>query len=348
MKIEAYNEFEASMTQLKDEGNFIPDTSTDEGYKASKEFAIKSRKIEINIEKVRVNEKKYFIECGKQVDSQAKSLTSEISNVRLPHFEAYKAVDNKIKIEKERRLNECQQKIDAMTCLIDKAQYAPSAEVADFIQSVTDTNTDEGFYELMLEAFNAKTRVLKTLAEMYENKQNAEAEAIELAELRALKAERDQRDHDERIKKEASEKADAEAKAAIEREEQAKRDQLKAEQDTLDAEKRLIEQEKQNKVNAENARIEAEARILAATKKAEQDAIDAAEEARLAEVARQEQEAETERLRVEKLEANKKHVGKIRGEIKDDLMGLGVDESLAKKITLALCKSQIRHNKVSY
>jgi hypothetical protein len=348
MEIKAYNPLNAQLAQLKELAAFIPDASTKEGYEKSRRLSLDIGKVKSNLEKVRKSEKDYFLQGGKEVDSQAKVIKAELEEAQSPHLEAYKAVDNRAKIEKERRLNECQQKIDAMTCLIDKAQYAPSAEVADFIQSVTDTNTDEGFYELMLEAFNAKTRVLKTLAEMYENKQNAEAEAIELAELRALKAERDQRDHDERIKKEASEKADAEAKAAIEREEQAKRDQLKAEQDTLDAEKRLIEQEKQNKVNAENARIEAEARILAATKKAEQDAIDAAEEARLAEVARQEQEAETERLRVEKLEANKKHVGKIRGEIKDDLMGLGVDESLAKKITLALCKSQIRHNKVSY
>jgi hypothetical protein len=346
-EIVEYNEFKAGMAKLRDMANFIPEVETKEGHQKSKRVSLDIRKVRTKLEAAKKGAKQYWIKGGKEVQSQFNELEGEILALIEPHETAYKEVD-KIKKEHEKnRIEGLEIRIQAFVDLPEMLAENHSSEVAMAIDSL---NTEEclDFYEFATPALKARNAAKQLLEALFVRKLKEEKDAIELEELRQLKIERDQRDHDERIKKEASEKAEAEAKAAIEREEQTKRDQLKAEQDTLDAEKRLIEQEKQNKVNAENARIEAEARILAATKKAEQDAIDAAEKARLAEVARQEQEAETERLRVEKLEANKVHVGKIRGEIKDDLMGLGIDESLAKKITIALCKSKIRHNKVSY
>ena len=337
MKIEAYNEINAKLNEIKEAANFIPDANTKEGYDKSKRLSLDIGKIKTKLEKVRKTEKEYFLTGGKEVDLQAKLIKSQLEEAQAPHMEAYKAIDNKAKIEKERRINQAQQKIDAVTGLIEKAQFANSKEISDFFQAADDMDTESGFYELTSEAIMAKARVLKTLSTIYQEKKQAEQNAAELEELRKLKAEQEQKERDERIKREAAQKAEAEAKAAIEREEQAKRDKLAAEQAQLEAEKRAIEQEKQAKIDAENAKA-----------KAEQDSKEAAEQARLAEVARQEQAAKAEAERLAQLEANKNHVAKIRGQIKDDLIKCGLDEETAKAVTMALCKKDIRNTQVNY
>ena len=330
MKIEAYNEINAKLNEIKQAANFIPDASTKEGYEKSKRLSLDIGKVKTKLEKVRKAEKEYFLTGGKEVDSQAKLIKSQLEEAQAPHLEAYKTVDNKEKIEKQSRMNAAQQKIDALTALIEKAQFAKSKEIADFLQIADDVDTESGFYELTSEAVLAKARVLKTLTALYQEKKQAEQNAAELEELRKLKAEKEQKERDERIKREAAQKAEAEAKAAIEREEQAKREKLAAEQAKIEAEKRAIKQAKQAKIEAEKA------------------AKEAAERARLAEIARQEQAAKAEAERLAQLEANKKHAAKIRGEIKEDLMQYGLDEKTAKAITMALCKKEIRNTQVNY
>ena len=336
IKIQAYNEFAAGMAALKDEGNFIPCVDTKEGYEASKEYAKKARKVEINIEKTRVAEKKYFVEGGRQVDLQAKTLLSEISASRLPHFEAVKAVDDAEKLKKQKRQDEATAKIDALASMIETAEYLDSVGVSELIEQCEQFDTEKGLWELTGDGVACKARVGKKLLEMYLSKQQSEANEKELAELRAKQAIQDQKDHDAEVARKAKEAAEAETKLAQEREEQAKRDKLKAEQDTIEAEARFIEQEKQAKIDTENAKAEAQ-------KQSEQ----AAENARIAEVARQKAEQEAAAAEQAKLEANKKHVGKIRGEIKDDLIELGLSLEDAKKVTLALGKT-IRNTKINY
>jgi hypothetical protein len=354
-EIVEYNEFKAGMAKLRDMANFIPEVETKEGHQKSKRVSLDIRKVRTKLEAAKKGAKQYWIKGGQEVQSQFNELEGEILALIEPHETAYKEVD-KIKKEHEKnRIKGLEIRIQAFVDLPEMLAENHSSEVAMAIDSL---NTEEclDFYEFATPALKARNAAKQLLEALFVRKLKEEKDAIELEELRQLKIERDQRDHDERIKKEASEKAEAEARAAIEREEQAKRDQLKAEQDTLDAEKRLIEQDKQNKIDAENTLLQAietekqnKINIENARLQSERDQVAAAEQARLAEVARQEQEAETERLRVEKLEANKVHVGKIRGEIKEDLMKFaGLDEETARKVTLELSRKNIRNTQVNY
>jgi len=133
-----------------------------------------------------------------------------------------------------------------------------------------------------------------------------------------------QKERDEQIAKEASAKAEAEKEAAEERAEQAERDAIlavaKARRDAEQAELDRIEAEKQTEIRAKQA----------------------AEQAKQAEIKRQADEKAAQDEAQRKLEANKKHVGAIRGQIKVDIMNAGkIDEPTAKKIVLALCKMNL-------
>lgn len=115
---------------------------------------------------------------------------------------------------------------------------------------------------------------------------------------------REQKERDDLLTKEANERA------------------IKAEQDKIDA-------AKQAKVDAANAEKQ---RLI--------DVDIAKETARLAEVQRQASENKAESDRLAKLEANKKHAGKVYGEIKVHLMeSCGIDEKTAKSVVLALVKT---------
>ena len=69
-------------------------------------------------------------------------------------------------------------------------------------------------------------------------------------------------------------------------------------------------------------------------------ASEAAEQAKQIEIKKQEDERKLEEDKIKKLKANKKYVGKIRGEIKQHLMSFcGIDEKTAKSVVLALLKT---------
>jgi chromosome segregation ATPase len=176
--------------------------------------------------------------------------------------------------------------------------------------------------------------------------ERADKEAAEQVE-----AERVQ--NEARIAKEAEERAQAEAeakvKAANDAAEKAKRDKIEAEQRASiqaeiaeDDRKALIERERQRG-------IQVEADKKAALEKAEADKIEAAALAKQAQI---DAAAEEKRLAAErqaKLEADKKHIGKIRGEAKEALMMInGIDEKMARQIILAIAKGKIPHLTINY
>ena len=108
---------------------------------------------------------------------------------------------------------------------------------------------------------------------------------------------------------------------------------LKAEE----SEKARVESEKQAKLAAIEAEKAAKARAEEAAKVAKQYEIDKQE-------AIKKQEAEE----LAKREANQKHIGKIRGDAKADLMSFGVDEKTAKGIILAISNGKIKNVSIQY
>jgi hypothetical protein len=135
-----------------------------------------------------------------------------------------------------------------------------------------------------------------------------------------IKKERDDREKliAENAKIEAEEKAAQAEKDKIAVQEKAKRDTKAAKA-----------QAKQAKIDAANA----ETQRIADVKQAKEDAT-RREVERQAQVKKDEEEAQ------KKIERNKKHVGKVRGEIKEHIMKLcKLDEKTAKSVVLALLKT---------
>lgn len=151
-------------------------------------------------------------------------------------------------------------------------------------------------------------------------------DAITLDKMRTFEIKEEiqaQKDRHEAIAKEASAKAEQEKELAEERAEQAEQDKIlaeaKAKRDAVIAE----EQAKQAKIDAD----------IRAEKMAEQ--------AKQAEIQRQKNEIIAQQEQQAKLEANKKHVGAVRCEIKEHLMEVcKIDEKTAKSIVLALLKTK--------
>jgi hypothetical protein len=169
--------------------------------------------------------------------------------------------------------------------------------------------------------------------------QRLEAERVEQLRLEqeaAAKAKADKEERERKIAEQAAAKAKEEAEA----------EKAQAIQDKIDAEARekqaakdrlaAVELAKVQRVQAENeaesARIKAAEDAKQAKIIADKNAKIAAENARLAELSRQQKLVDDEAKRVAKIEANKKHVGGIRKEIKEQIMkDAGIDEATAKK-----------------
>ena len=160
-----------------------------------------------------------------------------------------------------------------------------------------------------------------------EAKERAEREA-RIAQEAKEKAEREAAEREAQLKREAAEaaeKAERERKEAIEREEQAKRDAIAAE------ERRKLEAEQ-----AEKRRIEAE-------EKAKRDAEEAAERARQAEIQRQKDEEERQRKEQEEKAARVEHARSIHQDMKQAFILAGLNDANAELAVKALVNKSIPH-----
>ena len=325
IKITEYDEIRAKLDEVKDAANFIPDVTTDEGYTKSKRVSLDVGKLLTALDKARKDKKAHYLEGGRQVDSQAKSIREELEQYQEPHKLAYKELDNLKKEREAARKAELESRVSEIAALPDNMRESHSDEIKMALESLQVEECLD-FYEYTEQALKARNASKTALSEMFAAKLKAEAEAEELERLRKESEARAIKDREEAIKKEASAKADREKAEAVEREQLAKAGQIAAEEAKIAAEKRAIEAEKQAKIDADNA----------------------AEAARLAEVARQAQEAERVAAEEAKREANKKHVGNIRREAKEALIALGLNEKQAKEVVLAINSGGVPHVKINY
>jgi hypothetical protein len=183
--------------------------------------------------------------------------------------------------------------------------------------------------------------------------------ADEVAEQARLK--QVQIDNDIRVAAEATVEAERLAQEKIDNakaaEQKAIDDKIQAKADLLSAqarEKLLAEQQEQLKINNQWLAIENEAYQINANidykiqtdllaHKAEVKRLADIEAERLAGIERQRLEEVEKKAAQDKLEANEKHVGSVRGEIKIHLMNTcGIDEELAVNIVKALLKIKDR------
>lgn len=193
-------------------------------------------------------------------------------------------------------------------------------------------------------AFRAKAgreASIMSLTRSLDAAEKAEADRVELERLRAEQAIRDQQERDERIAREAREKAEAAARG---REAQAARDaeaeRQRVETEKFQAEARAKQAESQRIADAERAE---QARI-AAERKAEADKIAAVE----AERQRVETMARKTREETETRERNKAHTAKINREVRDAIVACGATEDVAVAIVKALALGSIPYTRISY
>lgn len=168
-----------------------------------------------------------------------------------------------------------------------------------------------------------------------------EEERIE-REASALRSKTAQEARDKKIADEAADKAKSDVEA----------EKVKAIQDKIDAEE-LAKQAEINRLAAEETakqqRIQSEINRIEALKQAKAREMQAAEASKQLEIKRQEDEKAAAAAAQAKIELNKRHIGKIRKQSKEDLMEiLGVPEKLAVSIVMATTKGLIRNITINY
>jgi len=234
MNITEYDEVRAKLEEVKDACNFIPDASTDEGYKKSKRVALDVGKLLTALEKARKDKKAYFIDGGKEVDIQARSIKDELEAFQLPHKEAYKELDNLKKEREAARKQELEDRVAQIRDLPEQMRDASSDEVKMALESLQQEECLD-FYEYATPALKARNESRTALATMFGDKLKSEDEARELDKLRAEKEAREKADHEESIRREAAAKAESDAALAKDREEQANKAKIEADKRAAEA-----------------------------------------------------------------------------------------------------------------
>ena len=317
-EIAELDEFKTGMAALKEKADFLPIADTKEGYDASKRIHLDFRKVENNIEKIRKDKKAYFIEGGRQVDTQAKALMAQIEALRIPHTEAYQAIDKAKKEREQQRVQAIEERIEYMRLLPESLADSSSEEVK---QAMLMLESEEclDFSEFTERALKCRNESRSQVAALFERKLKQEAEAAELERLRKEAEERTRIDREEQIKRDAAAKAEAEAQAAKMAEQAAKEAEAKAKQELAEAQER-----------------------------AKREAEEAAEAARLAEIQRQEQAEQAAKAEQAKREADKAHIGSVRKAAKESLMLQGLTEAQAKIIVMAINDGKIQNVSINY
>lgn len=333
--------------EAKEVANFLPDVSTDEGYEKSKRVSLDIGKMLTALENTRKEKKKYFLDGGRQVDKQAEALREQLEDAQLPHKEAYKKLDTEKKEREAKRKSDIESRIDDMEALPDLLDGEPSEKIKESLDKLK-ADPCKGFEEYELRAETVKKESVQKLEALFTKTKKAEEDAAELARLKAADEKRRLEARDEEIRKEASAKAEAAEKKAKAEKAAAEKARKKAEEDRVAAEKKAEEDAEKHAAEKKAAEEKAEKDRIAAEKQAKKDAEAAAENARKEEIARQEAIKQQEIEAAAKREANKKHIGKIRGEAKDGLMALGLDETKAKEIVMAIHSGKIKNVTIKY
>ena len=179
------NQTDRHLSVLRDNYNYVPDTSTTEGFEAVKDAVKKLTKYRTSLEKERKAWKAPFLEAGKKIDSEAKRITAELLEIEAPFKQAKIEKEKALELAKEKRLNDIRVKIQWITDHVMNSIGKTSEEIQASIQAVGETDTIEGFYELTDEAVQARLTTLSTLETMYNQAKNAEIQQKELLESRA-------------------------------------------------------------------------------------------------------------------------------------------------------------------
>lgn len=302
-QIQEYDSFRQQMAELKDICNFLPDTSTTEGYDKSKRLGLDGRILWNALEKKRAEVKAEVVEKGRLIDSECNPIKEEIMEYIQPHIDAYKEVDSREKRRKEELDRMIDGRIEAFRNCVILGSDMESGQLAEMIEDLK-ADPMEDCYHRTAEALKVRNSVVANLEGTLKQKRledaerEAEAERQRVRDIEA-KAEAERLDA-QRIAQEAAQKELDEANAKAKAEREAAQAELDKQKAIVDERERKVREAEEKKEREEyQARVEQEAK-----EKAEADArlAKVAEEEEAAEIARQEAE---EAARVESLKPHK-------------------------------------------
>lgn len=320
---------------------FIPDITTKKGREAIASIAHKVARSKTTLDNIGKDLVAELKDVPKKIDAERKRMRDLLDSWK---DEVRKPLDDWQAAE-DARIDKLQNGIDWFNLRATENADLDSTELKETIAKVESIVIGEKWEEFEAEAHRAKAKAIESLNAALVKREAYEAEQAELTKLREEKEARDKKDHEDRIAREASERAtrEAEEKAQRERDEQSakvREDQAAAEKRESDLKLAAAESERK----AEQAKREK----LEAEQKAETDRLAAIESQKLAvEQAKKDEEARQkaaadEIIRQQQLrEADTKHKGKIMRAAKEALMSMNVSEELAKAIVLKIARGEV-------
>jgi colicin import membrane protein len=293
-----YNPYRQDIVKMQKQNELVAfDYTSKKGIEEAKSYIYQLRKSRAAVEKTRKEEKASSLEYGRKVDNEAKQISELIDKMIEVHQKPIDEIEEREKL----RVESIRKRIDALAAYTLSAT-GDSASLYDLLETVNNHIVDESYQELELTARRAKESTVKFLEDTLISVLAAEHLAEENERLRKEAAERAQKDHEERIAREAVAKATKAAELAVE----------KAQRETAEAIR-----------NAETAAQRERDRIAAEAKSKEDERI-----------AREE---------------NNEHMKQVHRAILNALLKeCGVDEEVGKKLVVAIRSGFIPNAKINY
>lgn len=182
---------------------------TKDGDKAARSYIFQLRKLRAKVETARKDAKSYALAYGKRVDEQAKELSSQVDALIHPHQQQLEAIARR----EAERVQAHQKVLDQVVELGTVLFGDDSARIQGRLDAL-DEITLEGLEEFTEKVAAHIVTSRQALQQTLQQALQAEEQARELARLKAEREEREAKEHEERIRREAQEKADAEAAMA--------------------------------------------------------------------------------------------------------------------------------------
>ncbi len=314
-------ELEASNTAL------VFDYESKKGNKDARSHVNSLRLTKGALERTRKSAKEESLRIGRAVDSEAKQIEARIEAMISVH----QTEIDKIEQREKDRIAAIKVRLDALS----EIHVGQSAKDYRFhIATLEAVSIDDSWQEFTADAARAKDASLAEHRRLLAEREKHDADVAELERHRAEAAARDQKDREEKIAREASERAAAaaELKAKQEREAADRRElELKLAAET--AERRRVEAEQK----AEQDKKDAAARAEAATLKAIKD-----EQERVAAIQRAEEQAAAKR------EANKAHKARINKAALAALIEGGLSEEAGKLCITLIASGKVPAVEIAY
>ena len=142
-----FDKIAAGIAGIQEKGNFLPDTTTKEGYEApSKRFVLDiTTPTRTKLDKAHKTAKAYWVAGGKNVDGKKEEIMDILVDIQKPHQEAYKAFDQVEKDKKAKFEQDIQDKIDVLFNYRIIPNGSTSESITELIQQCGETDTQNGF-----------------------------------------------------------------------------------------------------------------------------------------------------------------------------------------------------------